>query len=82
MELWHGGAPPVFTDSIVMPGRVHVEMEPNCKPNYQSTMSYLHQLYGLIDATGNTNIDYSLTTNQLARRSAHSRRSQKIVSSG
>ena len=36
-------------------------MEPNCKPNYQSTMSYLHQLDGLIDADGFARIDYSRT---------------------
>ena len=59
VELWHGGTPPIFTPSTA--GRVNVYVEPNCKPNYQSSMSYLHQLYGLIDALGFENIDYSNT---------------------
>ena len=62
MELWHGGARPTFTDSLTMAGRVKVTVEPNCKPNYQSSMSYLHQLYGLIGADGLPHIDYSDVT--------------------
>ncbi|HET9362739.1 MAG TPA: hypothetical protein VFO58_23475, partial [Vicinamibacterales bacterium] len=65
VELWHGGAPPVFSASAMPsapPGSVHVEIQANCKPGYQSSMSYLHQLYGLIDASGVPNIDYSNTT--------------------
>ncbi|MBZ5643476.1 MAG: hypothetical protein LAO19_12000 [Acidobacteriia bacterium] len=33
----------------------------NCKPNYQSTMSYLFQVGGLLDPTGAPHIDYSHT---------------------
>ena len=59
-ELWHGGVPPVFSPSSG--GTVHVDIAANCKPNYQSSMSYLHQLYGLIDQAGAANIDFSNTT--------------------
>lgn len=31
----------------------------NCKPNYQSSMSYLFQVRGLLDPQGNPHIDYS-----------------------
>ena len=64
LELWHGGAPPVFSPSTRLgapAGSVRVDIQPNCKPSYQSSMSYLHQLYGLIDDTGAANIDYSNT---------------------
>ena len=61
MELWHGGARPAFSRRRRSPGRVKVYVEPNCKPNYQSSMSYLHQLYGLIDGDGIAHIDYSDT---------------------
>ncbi len=33
----------------------------NCKPNYQSTMSYMFQVGGLLDASGGQHIDYSHT---------------------
>jgi hypothetical protein len=34
----------------------------NCKPNYQSTMSYMFQVQGLLDQYGNRHIDYSTQT--------------------
>ena len=33
--------------------------EPNCKPNYQSIMSYLFQVRGLLDPTGVPHVNYS-----------------------
>ena len=42
LALRHGGGP----------------LEPNCKPNYQSIMSYLYQVHGLLDATGAAHINY------------------------
>jgi len=64
LELWHGGATPSFAPASkpgAPRGSVHVDIAPNCKPNYQSSMSYLHQLNGLIDETGAPNLDYSNT---------------------
>jgi hypothetical protein len=43
LALRHGGAP----------------SEPNCKPNYQSIMSYLYQIRGLLDPAGNPHVNYS-----------------------
>ena len=43
LALRHGGAP----------------YEPNCKPNYQSIMSYLYQIRGLLDTSGQPHVDYS-----------------------
>ena len=34
-------------------------LEPNCKPNYQSIMSYLFQVRGLLDPAGMPHVDYS-----------------------
>jgi len=43
LALRHGGAP----------------LEPNCKPNYQSIMSYLYQVRGLLDTSGQPHVNYS-----------------------
>ena len=50
--LWHGGPPPVWN------GQTRY-IEPNCKPNYTSIMSYAFQVIGLRDNSGNTFFDYS-----------------------
>src|SRR5206468_1174421 len=34
-------------------------IEPNCKPNYLSSMSYMFQVIGLFDKFGNIHLDYS-----------------------
>ena len=52
LGLMHGGSQ-ALTVSPPDP------LEPNCKPNYQSVMSYLYQVNGLIDATGERQINYS-----------------------
>jgi hypothetical protein len=70
MELWHGGAPPTFGAPNAA-GRVKVTVQENCKPNYQSSMSYLHQLYGLIDATASRT---STTPTRARHRERHDRR--------
>ncbi len=54
LNLWHGGKPATFGNAIE-PTRV----EPNCKSNYFSVMSYLFQVHGLFDAGGVPRIDYS-----------------------
>jgi hypothetical protein len=54
LNLWHGGAPAVWGNS-----NSATTVEPNCKPNYLSSMSYLYQAHGLIDSNGDVHIDYS-----------------------
>jgi hypothetical protein len=58
LELSHGGKPPIFGSKAA--GTV-TYFEPNCKPNYFSSMSYLFQAHGLIDVFGNQHLDYSST---------------------
>ena len=64
LGLWHGGAKATFEPvSVATAGesaqtRVLVRVEPNCKPNYLSVMSYLFQLRGLVDDTGVQNVNY------------------------
>ena len=56
LGLWHGGAPPTYVKS----GAAVVKtVEPNCKPNYLSSMSYLFQLSGMLDDLGHLNLNYS-----------------------
>jgi hypothetical protein len=49
LALRHGGQSLVPSQSQL----------PNCKPNYESSMNYLFQIGGLLDAHGVPNIDYS-----------------------
>ena len=56
LNLWHGGAVAIWGDAT-NPTRI----EPNCKPNYLSSMSYLFQAHGLVDGNGDLRIDYSST---------------------
>ena len=61
LNLWHGGLPAIFGQKkvgIEAPGSATL-VEPNCKPNFQSTMSYMFQGHGLILPTGDAVIDYS-----------------------
>ena len=53
--LRHGGGPPVQLASGLV-------AQPNCKPNYQSTMNYLFQVRGLVGASGIPTIDFSSQT--------------------
>ena len=56
LNLSHGGIMPILgnqnTSTIV---------EPNCKPNHLSSMSYLFQVHGLLDDNDNLHLDYSST---------------------
>ena len=52
--LWHGGLEAIFGNSTNP-----TIVEPNCKPNYSSIMSYSLQAIGQADAFGNYVFDYS-----------------------
>ena len=61
LNLFHGGIETIPgkkhpTDSLL---NKSTYSEPNCKPNYQSTMSYLFQAHGLFDVNGVPHIDLS-----------------------
>ncbi len=51
-DLMHAGAIGLNTSLAAPP-------LPNCKPNYESSMSYLFQVSGLLDANGGAHINYS-----------------------
>jgi hypothetical protein len=57
-DLWHGGFAPTW-GTLSTPTYV----EPNCKPNYLSVMSYLFQARGLVDESGRPHVDFSRTAN-------------------
>ncbi|MGH9411254.1 MAG: Ig-like domain-containing protein [Vicinamibacterales bacterium] len=56
LNLWHGGGPAIWGDKAA---NTATFIEPNCKPNYLSSMSYLFQVHGLLDNQGNIHLDYS-----------------------
>jgi hypothetical protein len=56
LNLWHGGEAAIFGNATTP-----TLVEPNCKPNYLSSMSYLFQAHGLVNNAGQLNIDYSGT---------------------
>jgi hypothetical protein len=58
LNLWHGGNPAVFGDEAL---GTSTFIEPNCKPNYLSSMSYLFQVHGLYDQDGALQLDFSGT---------------------
>jgi hypothetical protein len=58
LNLWHGGRGPVWGDKALNTATL---IEPNCKPTYQSAMSYLFQVHGLLDDNGTLNLDFSGT---------------------
>ena len=55
--LWHGGAAPQFTN--LSNARANTFVQPNCKPNYFSIMSYLFQATGVTDFLGKSSARYS-----------------------
>jgi hypothetical protein len=57
LELWHGGFGPVWGDTATA-----TYVEPNCKPNYLSVMSYFFQAKGVVDDGGNPHVDLSHDT--------------------
>ena len=54
LNLWHGGPPAVWGDATTP-----TVVEPNCKPNYLSSMNYMFQVHGLFDNAGAIHLDYS-----------------------
>jgi hypothetical protein len=56
LNLWHGGSPAHFGSKALS---TVTFVEPNCKPNYLSSMSYQFQVHGLIDQSGTPRIDFS-----------------------
>ncbi len=66
LNLWHGGAPAIWGNQHPAPisgqptpAASSSFIEPNCKPNYLSSMSYLFQVHGLFDDEDNIHLDYS-----------------------
>ena len=71
LNLWHGGVPAVIGHKVATTPTTYVGptyVEPNCKPNFLSSMSYLFQVHGLYtdeDADGDgfadniPHLDYS-----------------------
>lgn len=55
-DLWHGSLRGTRGDALL--GTTNY-VEPNCKPNYLSVMSYLFQANGLLDVEGDARIDFS-----------------------
>ena len=53
-NLWHGGAAPIW-----IPTTRQTYIEPNCKPNHLSIMSYTFSMRGLRDHAGDLHFDYS-----------------------
>jgi len=56
LELWHGGLPATLGSKAL---NTATEIEPNCKPNHLSSMSYLFQVHGLFDDDDTIHLDYS-----------------------
>jgi hypothetical protein len=56
LYLWHGGWPAFFGDKDADEDTV---IEPNCKPNYLSSMSYMFQVHGLYTNAGAIELNYS-----------------------
>ena len=57
LELWHGGLPAILGNKAL---NTATYIEPNCKPNHLSSMSYLFQVHGLFDDDDDViRLDYS-----------------------
>lgn len=56
MDLWHGGLPAAWGNAAL--GSTTF-IEPSCKTNHLSIMSYLFQVHGLLDDDGDAHLDYS-----------------------
>lgn len=59
LDLWHGGVPVIWGNKALNTATI---VEPNCKPNYLSSMSYLFQVHGLFDDDDNIHLNYSSAT--------------------
>ena len=60
LNLYHGGGLPAWGDKKASPPTLTF-IEPNCKPDHLSAMSYLVQAFGLYDDQDNRHLDYSGT---------------------
>ena len=58
-NLWHGGPPAIWGNKALGTSSF---IEPNCKPNYLSSMSYLFQAHGLYDDDDAIHLGFSSTT--------------------
>jgi hypothetical protein len=59
----------ILTDQAIQTATT-TAIESNCKPNYLSSMSYLFQVHGLIDALYERRIDYSTTAHTTLNENA------------
>ncbi len=57
LGLWHGGGAPQFSN--LPTARANTFVQPNCKPNYFSIMSYVYQATGVVDFTGTARVRYA-----------------------
>ena len=62
LDITHGGLPATLGSKAL--GTANY-FEPNCKPNYLSSMSYMFQVFGLFrdDDDGSPHLDYSRSSN-------------------
>jgi Bacterial Ig domain len=67
LELYHGGLPPIWGSKSL---NTATYVEPNCKPNYLSSMSYLFQVHGLFDDNDEIHLDYSGTVHDAINEQA------------
>ena len=56
LELFHGGVEPIWGNKAA---DTATYIEPNCKPNYLSSMSYMFQVHGLFNDADVINLNYS-----------------------
>ena len=56
LDLWHGGLPVVWGNKAA---ETATYVEPNCKPNHPSSISYLYQVHGLFDDLDRITLDFS-----------------------
>jgi hypothetical protein len=56
LDLWHGGGKPTFTMTAA---GLQVFVQPQCKPNHLSIMSYMFQATGVKDASGKARARFS-----------------------
>ncbi len=72
LGLNHGGNPTLWGSKVPLnTASTPVSatyFEPNCKPNYLSSMSYLFQVHGLFDANDEIHLDYSGTIHEPDQR--------------
>jgi len=58
LNLWHGGFPATWGNKAL---NTSTFVEPTCKPDLLTSMSYAFQVHGLFDDTDNIHLDYSGT---------------------